>query len=68
MIPSPKALFQQLKKLLSEMKEIWKKDGFKGLYKKYGFKLFIFFIAYYLIRDSLIYIILPWLIAKHFLN
>lgn len=50
------------------MKEIWKKDGFKGLYKKYGFKLFIFFIVYYLIRDSLIYIILPWLIAKHFLN
>jgi len=62
------SLSRQLKDFFQQMKTTWKSEGFKGLYKKYGFKLFILFFFYYLIRDSLIYIVIPWLVAKHFIN
>lgn len=57
-----------IKTLFLEMKTTWKELGFKGLYKKYGFKLFAAFFIYYLIRDSFIYLILPWFIAKNIIN
>ncbi len=53
-----------LKMVFVEMKSTWKTLGFKGLYKKYGFKLFVAFFIYYLIRDSIIYLILPWYVAN----
>ena len=51
------------KTLFVEMKTTWKTLGLKGLYKKYGFKLFVAFFIYYLIRDCVIYLIVPWFIA-----
>jgi hypothetical protein len=59
---------QNFKNLYSEMKNVWKSGGFKGLYKKYGLKLFIVFFIYYLIRDLVIYIWIPWFIAQKALN
>ncbi|MBC7419339.1 MAG: hypothetical protein H7328_01305 [Bdellovibrio sp.] len=63
-----KRSFTQLKQLFLDMKVTWKETGIKGLYKRYGWKLFLGFFTYYLIRDSLIYLIIPWLIAKHLIN
>ncbi len=60
--------WSKLKKLLSEMKKTWRESGIKGLYKKYGFKLFFAFFCYYLIRDVTIYILIPWWIAKKALS
>ncbi|OFZ29647.1 MAG: hypothetical protein A2622_10505 [Bdellovibrionales bacterium RIFCSPHIGHO2_01_FULL_40_29] len=60
--------FFWFKTLFVEMKTTWKKDGLKGLYRKYGFKLFIAFFFYYLIRDSFLYLILPWFFATQLMN
>jgi hypothetical protein len=51
-------------KFLSKYIEIFKKSGFKGLIKEGGWKLLFFFFMYYLIRDSILYIIIPYLVVK----
>lgn len=57
-----------LKLIYSEMKQTWKSKGLKGLYKRYGLKLFLIFFVYYLIRDITLYIFIPWYIAQRVLN
>lgn len=56
--------FTQIKMLFSEMKMTWRKSGFKGLYRLYGIKLFVAFFIYYLLRDCLIYLIIPWYVTS----
>ena len=41
-----------------------KEHGFKKTVKKFGWKLFAVRFLYYLIRDSILYIIIPYLILK----
>ena len=44
----------------------YKKNGFKKTIKKLGWKgLFLIFL-FYLIRDSILYIIIPYFVAKEF--
>lgn len=43
---------------------IVKREGFKALIKKRGWKVFAIVIGYYSIRDTIVYIIVPLLIAK----
>lgn len=43
---------------------ITKREGFKSLIKKRGWKVFAVVIAYYTIRDTILYILIPFLIAK----
>ncbi len=57
-----------IKTLFLEMKATWKTAGLKGLYNKYGFKLFAAFFIYYLVRDSFLYILLPWYFANQLLR
>lgn len=40
----------------------------KHLIKSYGWKLVLAIVIYYLIRDTLLYIVIPFLIAKHLLG
>lgn len=51
-------------KKLREVRDTFKNDGFKGAVRRYGWKLFAGFFIYYLIRDSIIYLLIPYLIAK----
>lgn len=51
-------------KLLEKYIAIFKKSGFKGLIKEGGWKLLFFFFMYYLIRDSILYILIPYLVVK----
>ena len=48
--------------------EIRKDGGYLKLLKKKGFKVLVAFILFYLIRDSLLYIVIPLLIAKEFIT
>ncbi len=59
-----KSFFLTLKTLIQEVKSTFKTSGFKGVVKKYGWKIFAVFFAYYLIRDITIYILIPYLIVK----
>ncbi len=43
-------------------KSIYKEEGFKGLWKKGGWKLFLFIVGFYLIRDTILYILIPYAI------
>ncbi len=46
---------------INEWREIKREGGYKLLFKKKGWTVFFAFILFYLIRDSLLYIIIPYL-------
>ena len=47
--------------------QVYKEKGFKALIKKGGYKLFLYIIIFYLIRDTILYILIP-LIAYYGIN
>lgn len=49
---------------IKEAREIFRSSGFKGLFAKYRWKMVAVFFTYYLIRDSFLYILLPYLAWK----
>ena len=51
-------------KFIQKYTEVYKKDGFRGLVKKGGWKLLFYFFMFYLIRDTFLYILIPYLIGK----
>jgi len=53
-------------KFLEEYIAVFKEDGFKGVVKKGGWKILFYFFMFYLIRDSILYILIPYLVVKGF--
>lgn len=51
-----------------ECRQTFKTDGFKGVWRRYGWKIFAIFFFYYLIRDLLLYVLIPFLVAQHLLH
>ncbi|MCF8237008.1 MAG: hypothetical protein K9I85_02530 [Saprospiraceae bacterium] len=47
---------------------IYKEQGFKAMLKAAGWKIVLVIFMYYLIRDSILYLLIPYLIAKGFLS
>ena len=47
------------KESINEYKKIYKEKGFKALLKKLGWKIFLIVFLYYLIRDIILYVIIP---------
>jgi hypothetical protein len=43
-----------------EARRTLKEEGFKALWRKYGWKLFAVVFVYYLIRDLILYVFIPW--------
>lgn len=43
---------------------IVKNEGFKQLFRKRGWKFLLVIVAYYLIRDSILYLLIPFLVLK----
>lgn len=43
---------------------IVKKSGFKELLRRRGWKFFAIIVAYYTVRDTILYIILPFCVAR----
>ena len=58
------SLFKKLK----EYRQVIVEKGFKGFIKIYGWKLVVVVFLYYLIRDSILYILIPYLFAKGLFN
>lgn len=54
-------------RVLREAKDIFREGGIKAVIRRYGWKFFAAFFAYYLIRDVTIYILLPWYLAQKML-
>ena len=53
-------------KFLEEYIAVFKEDGFKGVLRKGGWKILFYFFMFYLIRDSILYILIPYLVLKGF--
>ena len=51
-------------KFLRENIIYFKKNGFKKTLKKLGWKMILLIVLYYLIRDSILYIIIPYFVGK----
>lgn len=49
---------------IREYVKIWKAEGFKELIRQKGWRVVAIVFFYYLIRDSTLYILIPYLIAK----
>lgn len=47
--------------MLKEIKATFKQGGFRGLHKRYGWKILAGIFAYYLVRDVTLYVIFPYL-------
>tara|TARA_Y100001970_G_scaffold243845_1_gene309471 strand:- start:265 stop:450 length:186 start_codon:yes stop_codon:yes gene_type:complete len=55
-------------KFINEWLEIRREGGFKLLLKKKGWYVILAIITYYLIRDSILYILIPYLIYKGYFS
>ncbi|UXR63401.1 hypothetical protein EZJ49_09970 [Bdellovibrio bacteriovorus] len=62
--PKTKFLDRWTPQVLREAKQVFREGGLKGVIRRYGWKFFAVFFAYYLIRDVTIYILIPWYVAK----
>jgi hypothetical protein len=51
-------------KVIREARTIFRESGFKGVIKRFGWKIFAVLFVYYLVRDVTIYILLPWYLAS----
>jgi hypothetical protein len=47
---------------------VFRKGGFRGILRAYGWKVFAAFVLFYLIRDVTLYIVLPYLAARGLLS
>ena len=54
-------MFLYRPKFIKEWWDIKKEGGLKLLFKKKGWQVVIAFFTYYLIRDTILYIIIPYL-------
>jgi len=57
-------LFRLYQHYISDSILIVKQSGFKALLRQRGLKFFGIIIAYYLVRDTLLYVIIPYCVTK----
>lgn len=57
-------LFKLYKQYIIDSIVIIKQSGFKALLRQRGWKFFGVIVGYYAVRDTLVYIILPYCVAK----
>lgn len=50
-------------KSIYKAKTIFRESGIKGVIRHFGWKFFVLFFIYYLLRDLTIYVLLPWYFA-----
>jgi hypothetical protein len=56
--------WSQLKALPSEIRSTWKSGGTRAVFKRFGWKLVVGVFVYYLIRDSILYLLIPYLVLR----
>ncbi|NUO81304.1 hypothetical protein HUU05_14595 [candidate division KSB1 bacterium] len=57
-------LFKLYKHYILDSVLIVKRAGFKELIRQRGLKFFYAICAYYLVRDTLLYVVLPYFVAR----
>lgn len=54
---------QPLREVVGE----FRRGGFRAVIQRFGWKICAGFVVYYLVRDSVLYLLIPYLIARGFL-
>ena len=57
-------MFKKAGELVATMRLERRTNGWKGLFKRYGWRLVVGFVLFYLVRDTLLYIVVPYMIFK----
>lgn len=55
-------------RFVSEWRQVIKDGGFKGFIKKKGWKIVVIFFLFYLIRDTILFIIIPYLVYNNLIQ
>ena len=55
---------RRLPGFVREATATFREQGFRGILRAYGWKLFAVFFVFYLVRDVTLYIVLPYLAAR----
>lgn len=50
--------------LIATMQRVRKESGWKGLFDHYGWKLVVGFVLFYLVRDTILYLLIPYLVYQ----
>ncbi len=53
---------------IKKYREIYRERGFKALLKEGGWRVFALIFVFYLVRDVILYILIPYLVAKGLLS
>ena len=62
-----RSFWLQIKGNFQECRQTFKEGGFRAVIRRYGWKIFAIFFSYYLVRDSILYLLIPYLVARHFM-
>ena len=50
--------------IIATMRQVRKESGWRGLFDRYGWKLVVGFFLFYLIRDGILYLLIPYLVYQ----
>lgn len=53
---------------VKDFRETLRTDGVKGAFRRYGWKMVAVIFCYYLVRDVLLYLVIPFWIAHQIAN
>jgi len=62
-----RGFFSSGRQAIQDCRATFKEGGIRAVIRRYGWKVFAIFFVYYLVRDATLYILIPYLIAKHFI-
>jgi len=58
-------MLRYVPRFMKEWVAIWRADGFKALLRQKGWKVVAVVFSYYLVRDTFLYIIVPYLVINN---
>lgn len=53
---------------VKDFRQTWRTEGAKGTFRRYGWKMIAAVFCYYLVRDVLIYLLIPFWLARQIVN
>lgn len=62
------SFFKDWKRIINECYLLLRNEGIRAVFRRYGWRVFVVVFFYYLIRDSIIYLLIPYMVTRHFFD
>jgi hypothetical protein len=62
------SLLRWIPEFLADARDAYRQGGARAVVKRCGWRIFALLFVYYLIRDSILYILIPYLLARGFMS